>query len=76
MFVDTNYIHVATSVDEDRLFKECDEAIAHIVALMHSLDCDEMISELTGEVVTLDDLKRMRGILSGLPIMMRMYKTE
>ena len=76
MFVDTNYIHIATSVDEDRLFDECNEAVAHIVALMRSLGCNEMISETTGEVVTLDDLRRMRGVLGGLPLMTRMYKAE
>lgn len=76
MFVNTNYIHIATSVEEDKLFNECNEAIVQIVNLMKSLDCNEMISELTGEVVTLEDLMRMRGILGGLPIMTTMYNTK
>jgi hypothetical protein len=44
--------------------------------LMKSLNCNEMISEVTGEVVTLEDLGRMRGILGGLPIMTTMYYIE
>lgn len=76
MFVNTNHIHIATSVDEDKLFNECNEAIARIIALMKSLNCNEMMSEVTGEVVTLEDLSRMRGVLGGLPIMTTMYHTE
>ena len=76
MFVNTNHIHIATSADEDKLFNECNEAIAHIMDLMKSLNCNEMISEVTGEVVALEDLGRMRGILSGLPIMTTMYHIE
>ena len=76
MFVDTNYIHIATSVDEDELFNKCNEAITHIMDLMKSLDCNEMMSEVTGEVVTFEDLGRMKGILGGLPIMTTMYNTK
>lgn len=76
MFVDTNHIHIATSIDEDKLFNECNEAITHIMDLMKSLNCNEMMSEVTGEVVTFEDLGRMKGILGGLPIMTTMYNTK
>lgn len=76
MFVDINRIYIATSADEDKLFNECNEAITHIMDLMKSLDCDEMMSEITGEVITFEDLGRMRGVLGGLPIMTTMYHTE
>lgn len=76
MFVHFNQICVNTSYEEDNIFEECDNKIATILDILAAIECDEMISDLTGEVITVKDLRRVRGILSGLPMMTRAYESR
>lgn len=76
MFVHFNQICVNTSYEEDNIFDECNEKIATVLDVLAAIECDEMISDVTGEVITVKDLRRVRGILSGLPIMTRAYKSK
>ena len=67
-------VGMRTDETENMIFEVCDERISKIIDAMSENDCDEMMSTETGEVVTLSDLRRVRGILSGLPIIDIMYK--
>ena len=76
MVVIKNAIQINTTLDEDEVFNECYEVINGIMAQMCSCGCDEMQSVATGEVITIDEFRRMLGILDGLPHMGIMYKTK
>ena len=76
MMIIKNVYSVITSLEEDKVFKECDGLIENIMTAMKDNDCDELMSSTTGELITYNDLCRMRGILEGLPIMTIMYKAE
>lgn len=67
---------ILTSNDEDKVFEECDSLIKDIMNVMRENGCDELMSSVTGELITYNDLCRMRGILGGLPYMTMMYKAE
>lgn len=67
---------IVTTIEEDRIFEKCYEIVDDIIDILIQYECDEMIADETGEVITLDDFRRMKGILSGLPIMTRMYSTK
>ena len=67
---------ILTSNDEDKVFEECDNLIKDIMNVMHENECDELMSSVTGELITYNDLCRMRGVLEGLPYMTMMYKAE
>ncbi len=69
-------IPIMTEEKEDKVFDECYKMINDIMTIMFDYNCDEMMSLDTGEVITLRDLGRMKGILSGLPIMHIMYSTK
>lgn len=69
-------IPIITDENEDKVFDECYKMIDDIMTIMFDYNCDEMMSLDTGEVITLRDLGRMKGILSGLPIMHIMYSTK
>lgn len=69
-------IPIITDENEDKIFDECYKMIDDIMTIMFDYNCDEMMSLDTGEVITLRDLGRMKGILSGLPIMHIMYSTK
>lgn len=69
-------IPIITDENEDKVFAECYDMIDNIMTIMFDYNCDEMMSFDTGEVITLRDLGRMKGILSGLPIMHIMYSTK
>lgn len=74
MYIFTNAkVGMRTNEVENFMFEECDRYIGKIIDTMIENDCDEMMSTETGEVVTLNDLRRVRGILSGLPIIDIMY---
>jgi len=75
MYIFTNVkVGVRTNDFENFVFEECDRYISKIVDTMVENSCDEMMSTETGEVVTLNDLRRVRGILTGLPIIDIMYE--
>ena len=65
---------IRTNSTENFFFEECDRYIGKIINAMKENDCDVLQSTETGEVVELFELQRMRGILSGLPIIDIMYK--
>lgn len=65
---------IRTNDVENFFFEECDRYIGKIVDAMEENDCDIIMSTETGEVVELHELRRMRGILSGLPIIDIMFK--
>ena len=67
---------IQTTCEEDNIFNECYEIINGIMAQMASHNCDEMMCDSTGEVVDYQELRRMLGILEGLPYMTSMYKAE
>lgn len=67
---------IVTTMEEDKVFEKCYEIIDEITNTLMQYECDEMIADETGEVITLDDFRRMKGILSGLPIMTRIYSTK
>lgn len=76
MTVIKNVYSIMTSLDEDKVFDTCDRFIEDIMDTMRENGCDELMSSTTGEVITYNDLCRMRGILDGLPRMTIMYKAE
>lgn len=76
MTVIKNVYSIMTSLDEDNVFDTCDRFIEDIMDTMRENGCDELMSSTTGEVITYNDLCRMRGILDGLPRMTIMYKAE
>lgn len=65
---------IRTNSTENFFFEECDRYIGEIVRAMEENGCDVLQSTETGEVVELHELRRMRGILSGLPIIDIMLK--
>ena len=65
---------IRTNSTENFFFEECDRYIGKIVDAMEENDCNVIQSTETGEVVELHELKRVRGILSGLSIIDIMYK--
>lgn len=67
-------VGIRTNDTENFFFEECDRYISKIIDTMVANDCNEMISTETGEVVTLNELRRVKGILTGLPIIDIMYK--
>ena len=69
-------IAIGTTGVENFIFKQCDEYIRRIMDDLEKNDCNEMISTETGEIIELDELHRVRGILSGLPLMSAMYKDK
>lgn len=73
MIIFTKTFPITTTFEEDKVFEKCYDIIDVIVDTLNQYECDEMIASKTGEVITLDELKRMKGILSGLPIMDTMY---
>ena len=76
MTVIKNVYSIMTSLEEDKVFKECDSLIEDIMNAMRENGCDELMSSTTGELITYRDLGRMRGVLDGLPRMTMMYKAE
>lgn len=72
----TKTIPIITDESEDKVFAECYDMIDNIMTIMSDYNCDTMTGTETGEVITLNDLRRMKGILSGLPIMTMMYSTK
>lgn len=76
MIIIKNVYSIMTSGDEDKVFDACNGLIENIMTAMKENDCDELMSSTTGELITYNDLCRMRGILEGLPIMTIMYKAE
>lgn len=72
----TKTIPIITEEKEDKMFAECYDMIDNIMTIMFDYNCDEMISAETGEIITLSDLGRMKGVLGGLPIMTMMYSTK
>lgn len=72
----TKTIPIMTEEKEDKMFAKCYDMIDNIMTIMFDYNCDEMISAETGEIITLSDLGRMKGVLSGLPIMTMMYSTK
>ena len=73
MHIFTAKVGMKTNEVENFMFEECDRYIGKIVDAMIENECVEIISIETGEVVTLEELQRVRGILSGLPIIDIMY---
>lgn len=73
MFIFNKSFLIETTVEEDKVFEKCYDIIDEITNTLMQYECNEMIADETGEVITLDDFRRMKGILSGLPIMTRMY---
>lgn len=69
-------VSVRTTSEENAIFNKCDELLGNIIDTMVENDCDEMASHLTGELVELKELRRMRGILSGMSIMTTMYDSK
>lgn len=76
MKVLTTKFSIQTTLEEDMTINECYEIVNNIMAQMASHNCDEMISDTTGEVITYSDFGRMLGILDGLPYMTTMYNTK
>ena len=76
MIIFEKTIPIMTTLEEDTAFEKCYEIIDTITDALIQNECNEMIASETGEVITLDDLRRMKGILSGLPIMTMMYSTK
>ncbi len=76
MIIFEKTVPIMTTLEEDKVFEKCYDIISVIVDALNQNECDEMIASETGEVITLDDLRRMKGILSGLPIMNMMYSTK
>lgn len=76
MTVIKNVYSIMTSLEEDKVFEECDSLIEDIMNAMRENGCDELMSSTTGELITYRDLGRMRGVLDGLPRMTIMYKAE
>ena len=76
MIIFEKTIPIMTTVEEDKVFTDCYDIIDTIVDTLVQNECDEMIASETGEIITLDELCRMKGILSGLPIMSMMYSTK
>ncbi len=76
MIIFEKTIPIMTTLEEDNTFEKCYEIIDTITDALIQNECNEMIASETGEVITLDDLRRMKGILSGLPIMTMMYSTK
>ena len=73
MYIFNNSIPICTSYDEDEIFLECYSIIDTIIITMKENDCDKCMSMETGEVITLKDFERMKGILNGLPKISIMY---
>lgn len=76
MIIFEKTIPIMTTLEEDNTFEKCYEIIDTITDALIQNECNEMIASETGEIITLDDLRRMKGILSGLPIMTMMYSTK
>lgn len=76
MYIFKNSINIATTYEEDAIFNECDTIIDNFITVMKENNCDECMSSITGEVICLDELQRMKGILSGLPKITIMYSTK
>lgn len=76
MIIIKNVYSIMTLGDEDKVFNACNGLIENIMTAMKENDCDELMSSTSGEVITYNDLCRMRGVLSGLPIMTIMYKAK
>ena len=76
MFTYKEQYMIHTSYEEDKVFNACYTIIKEIIEQMNECECDEMMSALTGEVITISDFKRMLGILDGLPHMSVMYNTK
>ena len=69
-------VGMRTNETENFVFEVCYDYIGRIVDTMNEHDCNEIISTETGEIITISDLRRVRGVLSGLPIVDIMYKYE
>lgn len=76
MYIFDKSYPITTTIEEDNIFEKCYDVISEIIDVLEQNGCDEMIADETGEVITLFDFRRMKGILSGLPIMTRMYSTK
>lgn len=76
MIIFEKTIPIMTTLEEDNTFEKCYEIIDTITDALIQNECNEMVASETGEVITLDDLKRVKGILSGLPIMTMMYSIK
>ena len=68
--------YIQTTLAEDSIINNCHKVIEGIISQMIAHNCNEMINHETGEVITLDEFKRMLGILGGLPYMTSMYFVE
>lgn len=75
MYIYKNSIGIHTSIEEDKIFEKCYYIIDELAELMEDNNCNELIG-ITGEVIGLEELKRMKGILSGLPDITIMYSTK
>lgn len=76
MIIFEKTIPIMTTLEEDNVFEKCYDIIDTITNALIQNECNEMVASETGEVITLDDLRRMKGILGGLPIMTMMYSTK
>ena len=65
---------IRTNSTENFFFEKCDRYIDKIIDAMEENDCNVIQSTETGEVIELHELKRVRGVLSGLSIVDIMYK--
>lgn len=76
MYILENSIPIFTDNTEDKVFAQCENIINGIVVMMKDYDCNECMSTSTGEVITIEDLRRTIGILGGLPNISVMYSTK
>ena len=76
MYIYNKSIGFCTSFEEDNIINECRDIIDTIIHVMEDKECNEIISMHTGEVVGLDELRRVCGILDGLPRINLMYPTK
>ena len=76
MYIYDKSIGFCTSFEEDNVINKCRDIIDTLIHVMEDKECDEIISMHTGEVISLDELRRVCGILDGLPRISLMYSTK
>lgn len=76
MYIYNKSIGFYTSFEENKTIDNCRNIIDTLIHVMEDKECDEIISTHTGEVVGLDELRRVCGILDGLPRISLMYSTK
>lgn len=67
---------VETTTEENNMFMRCNIILDTIITDMVENNCNALASETTGEVISLNELKRMRGILGGFPNITFMYYSD